>query len=129
MFLLCSDIFIFEQFIVSAKGYRYWSIVPYPVWFPIIWSRTAPRFTFEGDSVEEVVLGSLTSLSHWSKMKSKSTYVASVFLPGVIYENVNIVFIGIYNKHLLYPLSILKVIFVKSNSFRFKETLISFNNK
>jgi hypothetical protein len=45
----------------------------------------------EGDSVEEVVLGSLTSLSRWSKTKSKSpwnfeesTYVASVFLPRVI---------------------------------------------
>jgi hypothetical protein len=28
----------------------------------------------------------------------ESTYVASVFLPRVIYENVDIVFIGIYNK-------------------------------
>ena len=78
--------------------------------------------TFEGDSVEEVVLGSLTSLSRWSKMKSKSpwnfeesTYVASIFLPRVIYESVDIVFFGIFNKHLSYPLSILKVIFVKSN--------------
>ena len=75
--------------------------------------------TFEGDSVEEVVLWSLSSLS---KTKSKSpwnfeesTYVASVFLPLVIYENVDIVFIGIYNKHLSYPLSILKEIFMKSN--------------
>jgi hypothetical protein len=54
-------------------------------------------------------------------MKSKlpwnfeeSTYVASVFLPHVIYENVDIVFIGIYNKHVAHPLSILKVIFLKS---------------
>ena len=47
--------------------------------------------------------------------KRKPWYVASVFLPRVIYENVDIVFIGIYNKHLSYPLSILKVIFVKSN--------------
>jgi hypothetical protein len=82
-----------EQFIVSAKGYRYWSIVPYLIWFPIIWSPTAPGLTFKGDSVEEVVFWSLTSLSRWSKTKSKSpcnfeelTYVASVFLPRVIYE-------------------------------------------
>jgi hypothetical protein len=45
----------------------------------------------------------------------ESTYVASIFLPGVIYENVDIVLIRIYSKHLSYPLSILKVIFVKSN--------------
>jgi hypothetical protein len=122
-FLLWSDVFLFlEQFIVSAKRYRYWSIVPYPVWFPIIWSPTAPVLTFEGDSVEEVDLWSLTLLFRWSKTKSKSpwnfeesTYVASVYLPRVIYENVDIVFIGIYNKHLSYPLSILKVILVKSN--------------
>jgi hypothetical protein len=37
------------------------------------------------------------------------------FYHVVIYENVNIVFIGIYNKHVSHPLSILKVIFLKSN--------------
>ena len=31
--------------------------------------------------------------------------------------------------NLLYPLSIFRVIFLQSNIFRFKETLISFNNK
>ena len=102
-FLLWSDVFIFGTIhCLGKKGYRYWSIVPYQDWFPIIWSPTAPGLTLEGDSVKEVVLWSLTSLSHWSKTKSKSpsnfevsTYVASVFLPRVIYENVNIVFIGI----------------------------------
>ena len=52
------------------------------------------------------------------------TYVAHIVLSHVIYENVDIVFIGIYNKQLLYPLSILNVIFLKSNSFRLKESLI-----
>jgi hypothetical protein len=37
------------------------------------------------------------------------------FYHVVIYENVDIVFIGTYNKHVSYPLSILKVIFLKSN--------------
>jgi hypothetical protein len=72
---------------------------------------------FEGDSVKKVILWSLTLLSRWSKTNSKLhcnfeelTYVARIFLPRVIYENVDIVFIGIYNKHVLYPLSILKLI-------------------
>jgi hypothetical protein len=79
------------------------------------------------------------SLTLLSRSKTKSilpcnfeelTYVAHVFLPHVIYENVDIVFIGIYNKHVSYPLSILKEIFLKSNSFQFKVSLIrSITNK
>jgi hypothetical protein len=52
----------------------------------------------------------------WLKVALVNIFrVASVFFPRVIYENVDIVFIGIYNKHLSYPLSILKEIFMKSN--------------
>jgi hypothetical protein len=48
----------------------------------------------------EVALPRLTTLSRWSKAKFKSPcnlkklpYVASIFLPRVIFENVDIVFI------------------------------------
>jgi hypothetical protein len=65
-----------------------------------------PGFTFEGDTGEEVTLLGLTSLSLWSKEKFKlpcnfeeSPYVDPVFLPHVIYENVNILFIEIYHTH------------------------------
>jgi hypothetical protein len=71
----------------------------------ILRSPTAPWLTFEGDSSEEVDLGSLTSFSRWSKAKfmspcnfEESTYAARVFL-RVIYENVDIVFIDIYRIH------------------------------
>ena len=81
---------------------------------------------------EEVALWRLTLISRWSKAKFKkpcnfeeSPYVAHIFLPRAIYENVYIVFIEI----LCYSLSILKVTFLKSNPFRLKETLISFNIK
>jgi hypothetical protein len=80
-----------------------------------------PGFTLEGDLGKEVTLWELTSLSRWSKAKFKSPcnfeellYVARVFLPRVIKENVY--------WNLSYPLSILKVIFLKSNPFQFKET-------
>jgi len=46
-------------------------------------------------------------------------------LSCVIYENVDVIFIEIYHIHL----SILKVIFFKSNPFRFKETFYSIKNK
>jgi hypothetical protein len=46
-------------------------------------------------------------------------------LPRVIYENVDIMFIEIYRIHL----SFLKVIFLKSNPFWFKEIVILVNNK
>ena len=59
-------------------------------------------FTVEDDSGEEVTLWRLTSLSRWSVAKFKSTYnfeelpyVACVFFPRVIYENIDIVFIEI----------------------------------
>jgi hypothetical protein len=62
--------------------------------------------TFEGDSGEDVALWRLTSLSCWSKAKSKSPcnfeespYVAHIFLPHVIYEIVDMVFIEIYPIH------------------------------
>jgi hypothetical protein len=65
-----------------------------------------PGFTLEGDLGKEVTLWELTSLSRWSKAKFKSPcnfeellYVARVFLPRVIKENVNIVFIEIYRIH------------------------------
>jgi len=55
---------------------------------------------FEGDSGEEVALWILTSLSRWSKAKFKLPCnfeeLSRIFLPHVIYENVNIVFIEIY---------------------------------
>jgi hypothetical protein len=81
-----------------------------------------------------VILLKKSSCGAWLRFlvgqkRSPSRLVARVFLTCVIYENVDIVFIGICNKHVSYPLSILNVIFLKSNSFRFKETLISFNNK
>jgi hypothetical protein len=108
-----------EQFIISAKGYHYWSIVLYPVWFPIVRSPTAPGLTFEGDSDKEISLWGLASLSRGSRAKSNSpcnfeepSYVAAYFY-----------------WYLSHPLSILKVIFLKSNPFRFEETLILFNNK
>ena len=59
--------------------------------------------TLEGDSGEEVAQWRLTSLSRWSKAKFKlpcnfeeSPYIARIFSPGVIYENVKVVFIEIY---------------------------------
>jgi hypothetical protein len=68
--------------------------------------HTFPGLTLEGDSGEEVALTKLwrlTSLSHWSKAKFKSPYVATrVFSPLVkIYENVDIVhmFVEIYRIH------------------------------
>jgi len=62
----------------------------------------------ESDSVEEVTLWRLNSLSPWSKAQIKSSckiyelpYVAHIFLSCVIlfYENVDIVFIKIYPIH------------------------------
>jgi len=65
--------------------------------------RYTSSITLEGDSGEEVTLLRLTSLFRWSKAKFKSPcnceespFVARVFSPGVIYENVDIVFIEIY---------------------------------
>jgi hypothetical protein len=59
--------------------------------------------TLEG---KEVALWRLTSISRWSKAKFKypcnleeSPYVARIFLPRAIYENVDIVFIEIYGIH------------------------------
>jgi len=58
--------------------------------------------TLEG---EEVALWRLTSISRCSKAKFKypcnfeeSPYVAHVFLPRAIYENIDIVFIEFYGK-------------------------------
>jgi hypothetical protein len=55
---------------------------------------------------EEIALWRLTSISCWSKVKFKkpcnfeeSPYVAHVFLPRAIYENVDITFIEIYGIH------------------------------
>jgi len=62
-----------------------------------------PGLMFEGDSGKQVTLLRLTSLSLRSKEKFKlpynfeeTPYVDPVFLPRVIYENVNILFIEIY---------------------------------
>ena len=59
--------------------------------------------TFESDSGEEAALWRLTSLSRLLKAKFKlpcnfeeSPYVTRIFLPCVIYENVNIMFTEIY---------------------------------
>ena len=56
----------------------------------------------EGDSGEEITMWRLTLLSHWSIAKFKSPcnfeeshYIARIFLPPVINENVDIVFIEI----------------------------------
>jgi len=61
------------------------------------------------DSGEEVALWMLTSLSCWSKAKFKSPcnfeelpYVAHIFLPRVIYENVAIMFVEIYRIHYVF---------------------------
>ena len=86
--------------------------------------------TFEDKLVEEVVLWRLTSLSHLSKVKFKSpcnfeelpchTHIFATFhLWNCLYH--------VY-WNLSYPLSILKVIFLKSDPFRFKETVILVNN-
>ena len=91
------------------------------------------RLTFEGESGEEVPLLRLTSLSRWSVVKFKtpcnfdeSSYVASVLLPRVIYENIDIVFIEIYR----IQLSMLKVIFLKYIPFRLKKlSFLSITNK
>ena len=65
---------------------------------------------------------SATSATFVSKVEIETpNYIFLVFHPCVIYKNVDIMFIEIYR---IYPLSILKVIFLKS-----KETFISFNNK
>jgi hypothetical protein len=65
---------------------------------------------------------SATSVTFVSKFEIETpNYIFLVFYPCVIYKNVDIVFIEIYR---IYPLSILKVNFLKS-----KETFISFNNK
>jgi hypothetical protein len=62
-------------------------------------------FTFEDDSGEEVALWRLTSFSCRSKVNYKSpcnfeesSYVAPIFLPRVIYEIVDIVFIEICSR-------------------------------
>jgi hypothetical protein len=55
------------------------------------------------------------------KTKFKSPYVARVFSPRVIYENVDIVFIEIYR--IRFASDFLE------KYLQFKETLISFNNK
>lgn len=53
--------------------------------------RHKSGLTFERDSGEGVTLWSLTWLS-----RSKLPYVARIILPCVIYENVDVVFIEIY---------------------------------
>ena len=65
---------------------------------------------------------SATSVTFVSQVEIETlNYIFLVFYPCVIYKNVDIVFIEIYR---IYPLSILKVIFLTS-----KETFISFNKK
>jgi len=61
---------------------------------------------FAGDSGEEVVLWMLTLLSRWSKLKFKSPcnfeelpYDALIFLPRVIDEIIDMVFIEICSIH------------------------------
>ena len=86
--------------------------------------------TFEDNSGKEVVLWRLASLSRLSKAKFKSpcnfeespcrTHIFATFhLWNCLYR--------VY-WNLSYPLSILKVIFLKSDPFRFKETIILVNN-
>ena len=74
----------------------------------------------EGDSGKEITLRRLTSRFHWSKAKFKSP-CNLVELPYHIRKCRYYVY-----WNLLYPLSILKVIFLKSNPLRFKK---NFNNK
>jgi hypothetical protein len=66
-------------------------------------STIISKLTLEGDSGKEVALWRLTLFSRWSKAKFKSAcnfeespYDGSIFLPCVIYINVDIMFIGIY---------------------------------
>ena len=55
-----------------------------------------PGLTFEDDSGEEIGLKRLTLISRWSVAKFKSPYISLVFLPRVIYDNIDIVFTEIY---------------------------------
>jgi hypothetical protein len=80
--------------------------------------------TFEGDSGEEVTLWRLTSLLRWSKAKFKSPFnfeesPVHFFVTWHLWK----CWFRVY-WNLSYPLSILEVIFLKSNSFRFIETFI-----
>jgi hypothetical protein len=85
-------------------------------------------FHMQGDSGKEVALWRLTSLSHWSKAKFKSScnfeespYVAAcVFSPFMkMSTSCTCLLISIVSV-------ILKVIFLESNPLLFIETLISF---
>ena len=83
--------------------------------------RRQAGLTLEGDSVEEVALWRLTSHSCWSKVKFKSAcnfeelpaYFCHCHLWKCWYH-------AYWN--LSYALIVLKVTFLKSNPFRFKET-------
>ena len=82
-FLLWSDVFIFGTINYLGHG-----ISLCPVRFPILRSSTAQGLTVEGDSVKEISLWGLASLSCGSKAKSnspcnfeESSYVGRIFLP------------------------------------------------
>ena len=89
-------------------------------------SMHSPGLTLEGNSGKEVALWRLTSPSRWSKAKYKSPCnfeESPAYFPYVSFMKMSISCL------LKYIVSVLKVIFLKSNPLRFKETLISFNNK
>jgi hypothetical protein len=89
----------------------------------------------EDDSGEEVALWRLTSLSRWSKVKFKTpcNFEESPYVTARVFSPLDMTCHLWKCRHhahvywnLMYPLSILKVVFLESNPLWFIETLISF---